>query len=98
MPLAYYLGDEIGAAGFRLVGVATRVPTEGEEAAALAAARAEAKLVLLSTAVAARIDEAELSRALAAFSPLTMLVPDTAGKVELPDIASRLRRQLGLEP
>lgn len=97
MALAHYLGDEISAAGFRLAGVATHVPAAGEETAALAAACAEAKLVLVSAAVAARIDEAALSRALAALSPLTMLVPDAAGKVVLPDIASRLRRQLGLE-
>jgi vacuolar-type H+-ATPase subunit F/Vma7 len=98
MALAYYLGDEISAAGFRLAGVKTGVPPAGEETDALAAACAEAKLVLVSAAVAARIDDAALSRALAALSPLTLLVPDAAGKVDLPDIASRLRRQLGLEP
>jgi vacuolar-type H+-ATPase subunit F/Vma7 len=98
MALAYYLGDEISAAGFRLAGVKTRVPATGEETDALTAACAEAKLVLVSAAVAAHIDDAALSRALAALSPLTLLVPDPAGKVELPDIASRLRRQLGLEP
>jgi vacuolar-type H+-ATPase subunit F/Vma7 len=98
MALAYYLGDEISAAGFRLAGVKTHVPGSGEETGALAAACAEAKLVLVSAAVAARIDEASLSRALAALSPLTLLIPDATGKVEMPDIASRLRRQLGLEP
>ena len=98
MTLAYYLGDEISAAGFRLAGVKTCAPAPGEETDALAAACAEAKLVLISAAVAAQIDDASLSRALAALSPLTLLVPDAAGKVEMPDIASRLRRQLGLEP
>jgi vacuolar-type H+-ATPase subunit F/Vma7 len=98
MALVHYLGDEISAVGFRLAGVATRVPAAGVETAALVAACAEARLVLVSAAVVARIDEAALSRALAAFSPLTMLVPDVTGEVVLPDIASRLRRQLGLEP
>ena len=98
MALAYYLGDEISAAGFRLAGVTTRIPAAGDETDALAAACSEATLVLVSAAVAAHIDDDALSRALAAFSPLTLLVPDAAGKVELPDIASRLRRQLGLEP
>ena len=54
--------------------------------------------MLVSAAIAARIDEAALSRALAALSPLTLLVPDPAGIAPLPDIAARLRRQLGLEP
>ena len=98
MAIAFYLGDEISAAGFRLAGARTRVPAEGDETEAVAAARAESKLVLVSAAVAARIDEAALSRALASLSPLTLLVPDPAGKVPLPDIAARLRRQLGLEP
>ena len=92
MAIACYVGDEISAAGFRLV------PPEGEEANALARACAEAKLVLVSAAIAARIDESTLSRALAALSPLTLLVPDPAGIAPLPDIAARLRRQLGLEP
>jgi len=98
MTVAYYLGDEISAAGFRLAGATTRVPAPGAETDALAAARAESKLVLVSAPVAARIDEAALARALAALSPLTLLVPDPAGEVPLPDIAARLRRQLGLEP
>ena len=98
MPIVFYLGDEVSAAGFRLAGARTQVPAEGEETDALAAARAEAKLVLVSAAVAARIDEAALARALASLAPLTLLVPDPAGLVPLPDIAARLRRQLGLEP
>ncbi len=98
MAIVCYVGDEISAAGFRLAGAKILVPSEGEETNALATACAEAKLVLVSAAIAARIDEAALARALAALSPLTLLVPDPAGKAPLPDIAARLRRQLGLEP
>ncbi len=97
MAIACYVGDEISAAGFRLAGAKTLVPSDGEETDALATACAQAKLVLVSAAIASRIDEAALVRALAALSPLTLLVPDPAGKAPLPDIAARLRRQLGLE-
>jgi len=97
MAAPIYIGDELSAAGFRLAGARTSVPDEGKEAAALADARAAAPLVLVSSAVAARIPEAEMATALAALAPLTLIVPDLAGAVPVPDIAARLRRQLGME-
>ena len=97
MAAPIYIGDELSAAGFRLAGARTSVPDEGGEAAALADARAAAPLVLVSSAVAARIPEAEMATALAALAPLTLIVPDLAGAVPVPDIAARLRRQLGME-
>jgi len=92
-----YLGDEISAAGYRLAGARVAVPGPGEESAALAAARAAAPLVLVSAAVAARIPGREMRAALTALSPLTLIVPDLAGNVAVPDVAARLRHQLGLE-
>jgi vacuolar-type H+-ATPase subunit F/Vma7 len=93
----HYIGDEIGAAGWRLAGAATTVPAPGEEAAALDAARADAALVLVAADVAAQIDAALLRDAVAALAPLVLVVPDTQQRVPLPDFASRLRVQLGLE-
>jgi len=92
-----YLGDEIGAAGYRLAGATVHVPRKGEEGSMLAAARAESSVVLVSAAVAVRIAEGELRRAVAALSPLTLVVPDPVVAEPLPDVAARLRRQLGLE-
>ena len=92
-----YLGDEVTAAGFRLAGARVHVPRRGEEAAALAAARAEAPLVLLSAAVAVRIPESALKSALAALTPLVLIVPDPVGETPAPDPSARLRRELGLE-
>jgi len=92
-----YIGDEASAAGWRLAGVRVVVPEEGVEAAALAAALGRAPLVLLSSAVAARIPEAAARAAQAALAPLTLIVPDLAGDVPVPDVAARLRHQLGLE-
>ena len=91
-----YLGDEVSAAGFRLAGLQARVPARGEEAAALSGARANAPLVLVSATVAARIAEGELRAALAALTPLVLIVPDIDGATPVPDLALRLRRQLGL--
>ena len=78
MPAPVYLGDETSGAGFALAGVRVRVPEEGTESAALALARAEAPLVLVSAAVAARVPEPELRRACLALGPLTVVVPDLA--------------------
>ncbi len=91
-----YLGDETSAAGWRLAGLRIVLPEQGEEATALAAARAHAPLVLVSVAVAARVPEAALRAAQAALTPLTLIVPDVSG-LPVPDLSARLRHQLGLE-
>ena len=70
---------------------------EGEATAALDAARASSPLVLISAAVAAGIDAAALRAAMMALQPLVLIVPDAQGEVTLPDLAARLRGQLGME-
>ena len=97
MTVPIYLGDEVSAAGFRLAGARVRTPGPGEAATALAEACAQASLVLLSSAVAAEIGERPLRAALSALAPLVIVVPDLHGDVPLPDLAARLRAQLGLE-
>jgi vacuolar-type H+-ATPase subunit F/Vma7 len=97
MAAPVYLGDEVSGAGFRLAGMLVRVPERGSEAAALAAARAEAPLVLVAASIAARIGEGDLRAARAALAPLVLVVPDIDNATPVPDLASRLRRQLGLE-
>jgi vacuolar-type H+-ATPase subunit F/Vma7 len=97
MRVPIYLGDEVTAAGYRLAGLQVRVPAPGEASAAFDEARALAPLVLLSAAVAAHIDAAQLRAALAALQPLILIVPDARGEVPRPDLAARLRGQLGME-
>lgn len=97
MPAPVYIGDEASAAGFRIAGLQVRVPQRGEESAALSAARAAAPLVLVSASVAQRIAEGELRAASTALAPLVLIVPDIDGGTPVPDLASRLRRQLGLD-
>ncbi len=92
-----YIGDEISAAGWRLTGVRVSTPGPGGETGALESARAEAPLVLVSAAVAVRIDAAALTAAAGALSPLVLVLPDPQGEVVRPGLAGRLRRQLGLE-
>jgi len=97
MAAPIFLGDEVSAAGFRLAGLQVRTPQRGEETTALSAARADAPLVLVSATIAARVAERELRAALAALTPLVLIVPDIDGATPVPDLALRLRRQLGLE-
>ena len=92
-----YIGDEISAAGWRLAGARVAMPGPGEETAALNAACAGAPLVLVSAAVAVRMDAAALATAASALAPLVLVVPDPQGAVAPADLAGRLRAQLGLE-
>jgi vacuolar-type H+-ATPase subunit F/Vma7 len=96
MATPVFIGEETSAAGWRLAGLRTVVPDEGDEAATLAGARAHAPLVLVGASTAARIPEPALRAAQAALAPLTLIVPDLSGE-PVPDIAARLRHQLGLE-
>ena len=97
MATPVFVGDEVTAAGYRLAGARVRVPAAGDEAAALAAARAEAPLVLITAACAARVDTGALRVALAALAPLVVGVAEAQRGAMPPDLAARLRGQLGLE-
>lgn len=92
-----YLGDEVTAAGYRLAGVQVRIPARDETQAAFDEACAAAPVVLVSAAIATHIDAARLRAALAALQPLVLIVPDAQGSVARPDLAARLRGQLGFE-
>jgi vacuolar-type H+-ATPase subunit F/Vma7 len=94
---AIFIGPEADAAGFRLAGLEVRVPEAGAESAALAAARERAEIVFISAGTAARIPEAEMRAAICALAPITGIVPELLGTTPLPDVAARLRRELGLE-
>ena len=97
MATLIYLGDAVGAAGWRLAGATVLCPAPGEEAAALDAARGQAALVLVSAAVAAAVAAPALRQAVSSLQPLVLIVPDLHGRAAVPDLAARLRAQLGLE-
>lgn len=97
MPAPVYLGDEVSGAGWRLAGAEVHTPPAGGETAALTDACARAPLVLLSASVARGVAAPVLQRAQLALAPLVLVVPDLQGGTPPPDLAARLRSQLGLD-
>lgn len=98
MPSAsIFVGDELSAAGFRLCGVETRVPSPGDEAGCFDQALEDARLVLLGSRCARAIPPAALEAALTLLSPLVMVVPDWDGTSLPGDPANKVRRVLGLD-
>ena len=92
-----YIGDEATAVGFRLAGARVATPAPGEEGMALAFARANSSLIPVSASVAARISPYDTAAAELAVAPLTLIVPDLRDEGAPPDLAARLRGQLGID-
>jgi vacuolar-type H+-ATPase subunit F/Vma7 len=93
MSALVFIGDEVAAAGWRLAGVDARASAAGAEGLELARALEEAQLVLVSAEAAARIPEPQLRTALRRLVPVT----DLREAMPYPDVAARMKRQLGIE-
>ncbi len=96
MALIWFIGDEVTATGFRLAGARVTVAEPGRETRLLQEAREAADLVLVTAEVARTIPERVLRDAFKSEKPLVLVVPDARWRVEPPDLAAGLRRQLGL--
>jgi vacuolar-type H+-ATPase subunit F/Vma7 len=99
MARVWYIGDEATAAGYRLAGAETRVPTAEETPDVFRRAIADgADLVLLSAERAGDLEASELEAALAALHPLTSIVPDAYARHAPPNVEREVRLALGIEP
>jgi vacuolar-type H+-ATPase subunit F/Vma7 len=96
MSLPVYIGDEVSAAGFRLAGLQVITPQPGDTLAAIRRACEQAPLVLISAETAQHLDATALDELLAGMTPPVAIIPDVHGTVPMPDLATRLRRQLGV--
>ena len=96
MELPVYIGDTISATGYRLAGLRVHAPAEDDALAAVEAACRESPLVLLGSDLASRIPSSQLDALLSRTDPAVVVVPDIRGQVPLPDMAHRLRKQLGV--
>jgi vacuolar-type H+-ATPase subunit F/Vma7 len=86
----------VSAAGYRLAGLRVHVPDTAELLMQIEQAAADASLVLLGADLAAQLPVAALDRLLSAVTPAVVVVPDVRGQAVLPDLANRLRQQLGV--
>lgn len=95
-PLPVYIGDEVSACGYRLAGLETHVPADNNLPAELDSIIRDAALVLLSADIAGRLPDDQRERLLARVKPPVVVVPDVRGHAQLADMATRLRKQLGV--
>jgi len=92
-----FVGDEVTASAWRLIGART-LPADGDGAAkAFDAALEDAELVLVTAACAAAMDSEKLDAAVRRAKPLVLVVPDAANRVAPPDLDRAVDRVLGIE-
>jgi vacuolar-type H+-ATPase subunit F/Vma7 len=96
MTVPVYIGDAVSAAGYRLAGLRVHVPNTDDIHTEIEQACRDAPLVLLGADIAAQLPLAELDRLLSRVAPAVVVVPDVRGQAALPDLANRLRQQLGV--
>jgi len=96
MSLPVFIGDEVSAQGYRLAGLRTLVPGEDDLLALIGRSCEQAPLVLIDASLVQAIPGAVLDELLAGIAPPVVIVPQVRGTAHRSDIATRLRRQLGV--
>jgi vacuolar-type H+-ATPase subunit F/Vma7 len=92
-----FIGDEVSASGWRLIGVRA-IAVDGDAVAqAFEAALDDAELLLVTAACAEELDGARLDAAVRRARPLVLVVPDAANRLAPPDLDRRVDRVLGIE-
>ena len=92
-----FIGDEITALGYRLAGARVVVAPD-DVVACFEQAMREASLLVITGEYAAKLPERVLEPALRKISPPVVIVPDVERRVAAPDLARRVRRELGVLP
>jgi vacuolar-type H+-ATPase subunit F/Vma7 len=92
-----FIGDEITATAWRLVGVRAIAAEEGKVEQAFEAALGGTGLLLITAACAAEIGGDRLAAALRRADPLILVVPDAANRLAPPDLDREVDRALGIE-
>lgn len=96
MMITEYIGDEVSAAGYRLCGVHAHSAAGHNVSSLIRQACERASLVLVGSSVVQHLQAAELDSLLASISPPVLIVPDFCGSQVVPDIATRIHKQLGM--
>jgi vacuolar-type H+-ATPase subunit F/Vma7 len=91
-----FIGDELTAAGYRLAGARVLTPALDQVAPSFVEAQRMAALIVITAQYAEQLPPGELDAARAR-GALVAVVPDVRRQAALPDVAARLRRELGME-
>lgn len=97
MTLAAFIGDEVTATAWRLIGVRATAVDKGDVAAAFDAELGGPGLLLITAACAAELDDVRLDAAVRDAKPLILVVPDAANRSAPADLDSEVDRVLGIE-
>lgn len=92
-----FIGDEVTASAWRLIGVRTIVAEAGNTAAEFNSALGNEGLLLITAACAAELDSERLDAAVRQAQPLILIVPDAADRLAPPELDTEVDRVLGIE-
>lgn len=96
MAVAELVGDAVSAAGYRLCGIETHIADRSNALGLIKDACERASLVLVCSSMLPYLRAAELDALLANIRPPVLIVPDVRGLHDVPDISTRINKQLGL--
>jgi vacuolar-type H+-ATPase subunit F/Vma7 len=96
MSVAEFIGDELSAAGYRLCGIDVHIANSSNALSLIRKSCERASLVLVGSSISQCIPRTELDQLLATIRPPVLIVPDVRGLQDVPDIAFRINKQLGL--
>lgn len=96
MSVAEFIGDEVSAAAYRLCGVETHIADSSNAQLLIKRACERSTLVLVGSSTTRYLSSVELDSLMANIQPPVLVVPDVRGLLDVPDIASRISKQLGM--
>lgn len=94
---AVFIGDEVTAAAFRLVGITARTPKKSDVPRTFENAFDDADLVIITADYALALDEESLRSAIRRADPPVLVVPDGGNRLWPEDLDARVDRVLGIE-
>jgi vacuolar-type H+-ATPase subunit F/Vma7 len=97
MALPILISDRLTAAGFRLAGIRPLVTAPEDAGAVFREALALHGPVLITAALAERVPQAQLDKAIKKADPPVAVIPDIERTAEPADLADKVRRALGVE-
>ena len=97
MTIPVFIGDEVTASAWRLIGARTIIVDDDDVAGVFDRALAGAELVLITAPCAATLEGDRLDKAVRRARPLVLVVPDAAGRLAPPDLDVAIDRVLGIE-